>query len=50
MPPGEYLMFVQARKEDEIFWAIKPFVINKFKKTDIVITRQDFTPIRKLIQ
>ena len=50
MPPGEYLIFVQARKDDDIYWAIKPFVISQYLKTDIVISRQDFVPIRKLIQ
>ena len=46
LPFGDYLLWVSAQKDGEIYWAMKKFAIRKNQRETVYVLRKDFVPAR----
>jgi len=49
-PPGEYTLFVRAKKKGVDYWAKKNFKVEKFKTTRMTLGDEDFFPVKSLLE
>ena len=45
-PPGDYYLFAVAKKDNEIYWAVKKFTVRENVKESVTVRRADFIPAR----
>ncbi|SDT86236.1 hypothetical protein SAMN05444156_0157 [Verrucomicrobium sp. GAS474] len=49
-PPGNYLLWVELKKDDQPYWAVVPFTIKEYQRLSLVLKPGAFVPALDLIK